>query len=136
MKMNCYPLFLSQFITFRQIAGKRIHAGRQALAGLGLTTALLLSGCGIIYIPDVQQGNMITSENVNRVKRGMTRQQVRFVLGTPLIQDPFHKNRWDYHYSYRSGKTGDVESSRATVTFRNGKVVKITKNLSPKKETK
>lgn len=128
MKMNCYPLFLSRFTDNRHVL-----AGRQALAGLGLSVTLLLSGCGIIYIPDVQQGNMITSENVNRVKRGMTRQQVRFVLGTPLIQDPFHKNRWDYHYSYRSGKTGDVESSRATITFRKGKVVKITKNLAKTK---
>ena len=96
---------------------------------------LLLGGCGIIYIPDVQQGNMITSENISRVKRGMTRQQVRFVMGTPLIQDPFHKNRWDYHYSFRSGKTGEVESSRATIIFRNGKVVKVTRNLAKTKNS-
>lgn len=118
--MISYSLFLNRFTQKTRV--------------LALLAALLPGGCGVIYVPDVQQGNLITAENISRIKQGMTAQQVRFVLGTPLIQDPFHKDRWDYHYSYRSGETGEVEIQRATIMFRNGKVDKITKNLSPVKK--
>ena len=51
-----------------------------------------------IYKLDVQQGNIITAEMLMGLKPGMTRAQVKYVLGTPLIQDSFHENRWDYIY--------------------------------------
>lgn len=67
-----------------------------------LLVVSLLFGCAYIptvpYKIDIQQGNVVTQEMVEKLKPGMTRSQVRFVLGTPLITDVFHNNRWDYFY--------------------------------------
>lgn len=68
------------------------------------------------YTLDIPQGNLITQEMVDKLKPGMTRSQVRFVLGTPLVVDPFHAQRWDFVYSLR--KSGAViESRRMTALF-------------------
>ena len=61
-------------------------------------------GCVRVYVPDVQQGNVITQGMVDQLKVGMNRRQVQFILGTPLIMDPFHQDRWDYYYSLKRGK--------------------------------
>ena len=60
------------------------------------------------YKIDVQQGNVLTQDMVAQLKPGQTREQVRFILGTPLLADIFHQQRWDYVYSYRNGRTGEV----------------------------
>ena len=60
------------------------------------------------YKIDVQQGNVLTQEMVAQLKPGQTRDQVRFILGTPLITDIFHQQRWDYVYRYHNGQTGTV----------------------------
>jgi outer membrane protein assembly factor BamE len=62
--------------------------------------ALQLAGCGWLapYRIDIQQGNFVSQEMVAQLKRGMTKEQVRFVLGTPLVTDIFHAERWDYVY--------------------------------------
>ena len=90
-----------------------------------LITALLLAGCGGIpkiptlapYKIDIQQGNYVTQDMVAKLKPGMSRSQVRFALGTPLIVDPFHADRWDYVYTLH--KKGElVEQRLVTVVFR------------------
>ncbi|XSG86366.1 MAG: outer membrane protein assembly factor BamE [Methylohalobius sp. ZOD2] len=63
--------------------------------------SLVLTGCA--YKIDVQQGNVITQKQVNQLRPGMTPDQVRYVLGTPLLRDPFHPRRWDYVYSLQEG---------------------------------
>ncbi len=80
------------------------------------------------YRPDVQQGNVLEPEAVARIRPGMTRDQVRFVLGTPLIQDPFHPDRWDYVYLFID-RTGDQHSSRARLTlfFEGDRLVRMVK---------
>jgi outer membrane protein assembly factor BamE len=97
---------------------------------------LLLAGCSL-YNPieklrphkiDVQQGNAITQEMVDKLKPGMTQSQVRFILGTPLVQDPFHPNRWDY--VYRFVKAGVVtEERRISVVFEDGKLKGLEGNV-------
>jgi outer membrane protein assembly factor BamE len=73
------------------------------------------------YKVDVQQGNVVTDEMISKVKPGMTKAQVRFALGTPLITDPFHAERWDYVYRMR--KEGElVQQSRLTVVFEDDKL--------------
>lgn len=84
--------------------------------------ALLLCGCSIselpfVYHPDIQQGTVITQEMVKRLEPGMTREQVRFVLGSPLLDTPFHQDRWDYVYRLEPGDGGPLESYRLTVFF-------------------
>lgn len=69
------------------------------------------------YKIDIQQGNVLTQEMVSQLKPGQTRDQVRFLLGTPLVVDIFHQQRWDYVYRYLSGQTGKVESRKFTVFF-------------------
>lgn len=69
------------------------------------------------YKIDVQQGNVLSQEMVAQLKPGQTRDQVRFLLGTPLIADMFHQQRWDYVYRYQNGQTGQVEARRFVVFF-------------------
>lgn len=68
------------------------------------------------YKLDIPQGNVITQEMVDKLKPGMTRSQVRFVLGTPLVVDPFRSNRWDFVYALQKGGKV-VESRRVTILF-------------------
>ena len=85
--------------------------------------ALCLAGC--IYKIDVQQGNLVTQDSVAKLKKGMTKSEVRQLLGTPLLADPFHGNRWDYYFSSATrGKT--TERTRLSVFFENDKLASVT----------
>ena len=71
-----------------------------------LVTAALLNGCSYLKYPDihkvtVQQGNIVNQEMVDQLRPGMTRSQVRYILGTPLLMDTFDQDRWDYYYSIK-----------------------------------
>ena len=99
---------------------------------LSLTfVVLLLSGCFLVpHRIDMQQGNYVDQEMVAKLKPDMTRSQVRFVLGTPLVTDPFHPDRWDY--VYMTGKAGDVKRKRrVTVVFNGDKLVRIEGDVVP-----
>jgi outer membrane protein assembly factor BamE len=95
--------------------------------------ALFLAGCSQVpTIPnpisahkiDIQQGNVVTQEMVDKLRPGMTQSQVRFILGTPLVVDTFHKDRWDYVYRYE--KSGSlVEHRRLIVVFENDKLARL-----------
>jgi outer membrane protein assembly factor BamE len=69
------------------------------------------------YKIDIQQGNVLSQEMVAQLKPGQTRDQVRFLLGTPMIADVFHQQRWDYVYRFLNGATGQVQSRRFSVYF-------------------
>ncbi len=76
------------------------------------------------YRIDVRQGNYVTQEMVARLKPGMSRDQVRFALGTPLVADLFHANRWDYVYRFEPGR-GEVQLRRLVVFFEDNKLVRV-----------
>ncbi len=82
------------------------------------------------YRLDVRQGNFVTQEMVSQLKVGQTREQVRFVLGTPLLTDPFHDSRWDYVYRYDNGK-GDVQQRRLSVYFDNNTLARVAGDVAP-----
>jgi len=89
---------------------------------------LLLAGCSsvpsLLYKIEIQQGNVITQEMVNKLKPGMTRSQVRFALGSPMISDAFHENRWDYLYRFEQrGRL--IEQRKLTIFFDNDHLVGI-----------
>ena len=103
------------------------------LAASGVAAAILLSGCNTVadvwdnatdYVPyflkpyrdDVHQGNLVTSEMVLQLEKGMTDAQVQFLLGVPLVRDQFHPNRWDYVYFLQRG-SGERQLRRLTVFF-------------------
>jgi len=82
---------------------------------------LLLSGCNKDKIPgvyriDIQQGNAVDQDMINKLKPGMTKNQVAYVMGTPLIIDTFHPNRWDYVYNFHPGN-GQREQRKLTLFF-------------------
>ncbi|NUU00384.1 outer membrane protein assembly factor BamE [Herbaspirillum robiniae] len=69
------------------------------------------------YRIDIQQGNFVSKEMVAQLRPGLTRDQVRFVLGTPLLNDMFHSNRWDYDFRLAKG-SGEIMTSRVSVFFK------------------
>jgi outer membrane protein assembly factor BamE len=73
------------------------------------------------YRPDVQQGNVITRDMVEQIRPGMTRDQVRFMLGTPMLRDVFHEDRWDYPYMLTRG-SGETQIRKLVVFFADGHV--------------
>lgn len=96
---------------------------RMLLAGL----LALASGC--VYRIDVQQGNLLDDKDIDAVQPGMTRSQVRFLLGTPVVEDSFHHDRWDYVYYLRRGRSSREEKRWVIVTFADDKVAAIRKDV-------
>lgn len=83
-----------------------------------------LAGCSFKpYRIDIQQGNVVTAEQFAQLKLGMTREQVRFLLGTPLLTDIFHDTRWDYYYRMDQGATREVSSRGLSIYFNAAGVV-------------
>lgn len=100
-----------------------------------LSASLALAGCPSVPIPgvhkiDIQQGNVITQEMVSKLKPGMTKNQVKFVLGTPPITDAFHQDRWDYVYSLQQGG-GERQQRRLTLFFDGDKLARIEGDIKP-----
>ena len=88
-----------------------------------ILVALLLAGC-TAYKMDIQQGNDVTRDMIAKLQLGMTRSQVRFALGTPLVVDPFRNDRWDYVYLYQKAGTV-IERRRLMVHFSEDKLARV-----------
>ncbi len=91
--------------------------------------SLLLAACSAAptvkpYRIDIRQGNVVTQEMVAQLKPGLTKDQVRFVLGSPLVADMFHTDRWDYIYYFNPGQ-GELQQRRLTVFFEQGKLARL-----------
>jgi outer membrane protein assembly factor BamE len=91
-----------------------------------LVLTLQLAACGWLapYRIDIQQGNFLSQEMVAQLKRGMTKEQVRFVLGTPLVTDIFHAERWDYVYLLDRPGQPRVQR-RLAVFFEDGRLSRL-----------
>jgi outer membrane protein assembly factor BamE len=117
----------------------RTHS--QTLRGVLLLGCLLaLTACSIprlqfpgVYKIDIQQGNIITQEMIDQLRPGMTKRQVTFVMGTPLIRDPFDQDRWDYVYNYQPGG-GERGQERVTMFFENDLLTHFTGDFKPSEE--
>ncbi len=92
-----------------------------------LASTLSLLGSACVYRINIQQGNFLDQAAVDQVKAGMTRSQVRYLLGSPMVADSFNKERWDYIYYLRKGRTRHVDSRRVTVYFDGERVAKLDK---------
>jgi outer membrane protein assembly factor BamE len=77
------------------------------------------------YKVNIQQGNFLEAEDIERIDEGMSRSQVRFLLGTPMISDAFNTQRWDYVFYLKIGRTGDIIQSRFTVFFEGDTVARV-----------
>jgi outer membrane protein assembly factor BamE len=94
------------------------------LAALAVLAAAIGAG-GCVYRMNVQQGNLLDAEQVEQLEVGMTRSQVRFLLGTPMVIDSFDANRWDYIYSLRQGRSRKVTKRHLVVWFDGDTVTRI-----------
>lgn len=83
-----------------------------------------------MYKIGIPQGNIITQDMVDQLRPGMTKRQVIFVMGTPLVRDPFHQNRWDYIYSYQPGGE-ERGQERVSVFFEDETLVSFTGDFTP-----
>ena len=123
--------------------GRTRAAALGRLVPLALATLLLAAGCaqrdpnrsGLFepFRTDLPQGNYLTREVLDQVKPGMTRDQVRFALGTPLLRHIFHPDRWDYVFRYQF-PNGRAELRRATIMFSGDRVTTIDATPLPDKE--
>lgn len=85
-----------------------------------------LSACGIVYRPDIQQGNILQQSTIEQLKLGMTEEQVHYLLGSCVLQPPFQLNRDDYVYFYQPGH-GESMQRHITLLFSNGRLRSIKK---------
>lgn len=94
---------------------------------------LALAGCSFpgVYKIDIQQGNVVTQDMIDQLRPGMTRRQVRFIMGNPLLTDTFHADRWDYLYSLQPGG-GERQQERMTIVFNsNDQLVSLSGDFKP-----
>ena len=119
---------------------------RPALTTVVLIAAALLAGCAsstdggskLVSFPgaykiDIQQGNVITQEMVNKLRPGMSRNQVQFVMGTPLMEDAFDQDRWDYVYSNQPGGKKRTQQT-LTIFFKDDRLASIEGDFRPDTE--
>jgi len=101
-----------------------------------LGASLILGGCArmndlpIVFKPDIQQGNILDQEAVDKLEPGMSSTQVRYLMGTPMLVDVFHPERWDYVYSLKKG--GDKpDMQRLTLYFEDNRLQRLEGDLRP-----
>ncbi len=82
----------------------------------------------LVYRIDIQQGNVIEQDMIDKLEPGMDKAKVRFIMGTPLLQDPFHSDRWEYIYSYEPGN-GNREQRHLAVHFKDDKLTHLDGNV-------
>jgi len=96
---------------------------RSFILPLGLAAAIGLSGCSsfnaLVYKIDIPQGNYLEQDQVDKLRIGMTPEQVQYVLGSPMLVDSFNPNQWVYVYSFKPGK-GETEQRQLVVNFTEG----------------
>lgn len=117
------------------------------LISISLASSLALGGCGsmadlgnaipnaldrmpLIYRPTIQQGNVISQDDINQLQPGMAKRQVRFLLGTPMLDDVFHTDRWDYLYTKGVGSRPE-EIKKVTLEFEDDRLVSIEGDYRP-----
>lgn len=98
-------------------------------------TALFLTGCSLEWLPfvyrlDIHQGNVVSQEMVDQLKPGLTKRQVAFIMGAPLVADPFHDDRWDYIYSNQPGGEPRVQKT-ITLVFNDDELAGLQGDFKP-----
>ncbi|MHB2040062.1 MAG: outer membrane protein assembly factor BamE [Acidiferrobacteraceae bacterium] len=106
---------------------RKRHLLRLALL---VTVTFSAGACSLLYQPDIQQGNIITARSLRRLRIGMTKDQVRYLLGAAPLKDAFFHDRWDYYYSYERDGGRRVQQT-LTLHFAKGRLVSMSGTLAP-----
>jgi outer membrane protein assembly factor BamE len=109
------------------------HDSLRALSSVAIVSLLLAATSGCVYRMNIQQGNFLEARTVDQLQSGMTRNQVRYLLGTPMVPDAFNRDRWDYLYYFKRGRLTRPEERHLIVFFHEDKVEKFVKNNVPTK---
>ena len=96
---------------------------KQFLSLLVLVACTALIGC--VYQAPIAQGNLLKQDDVDQIEVGMTRSQIRFLLGTPMVDDPFHADRWDYVYYLKTGRRDAIFKRWVSVKFEGDRVSEV-----------
>jgi outer membrane protein assembly factor BamE len=96
-----------------------------------LCALLALPAGGCVYRINIQQGNYLDPAALEQLQVGMTRSQVRYLLGTPMVPDAFDKDRWDYLFYFKRGRLRDPEQRKVTVFFEEDKVTRFERGNEP-----
>ena len=114
-----------------RLSPDRLNMRNLILTFIAVLQLTLAAGC--VYVAPVSQGNLLDQADVDQVEVGMTRNQVRFLLGTPMIDDPFHIDRWDYVYYLKIGRKDAAFKRWLSIHFENDRVTDIVseQELSP-----
>lgn len=104
-----------------------MSAFSRAAVSLILVLGIALGAAGCVYRPNIQQGNLVKTEDIDQVTAGMTRSQVRYLLGTPMLADPFDPQRWDYIYTFQRGREKGRDRGHFIVRFEGDKVSRVEK---------
>ncbi len=105
---------------------------RKSLISICVLIVIFAAG-GCVYQANLSQGNVIKQDDLDQVEVGMTRNQVRFLLGTPMIEDPFHEDRWEYVYFVKIGRDDAIFKRWISILFNGDRVSEIIdgQELSP-----
>jgi outer membrane protein assembly factor BamE len=108
---------------------------QKSLVGLALLLSLQLSACNYSWIPftyrqDIHQGNVVSQEMVDQLRPGMSQRQVAFIMGTPMLVDPFHEDRWDYIYSNQPGNDVRIQKN-VTLIFQGDQLSQLQGDFRP-----
>lgn len=99
----------------------------RSFVAVSLLGLLFLGSSGCVYRIPIQQGNFLDTKDIEQVTTGMTQSQVRYLLGTPMIADPFTKDRWDYMYYLKTNTMTSAVQRHFVVYFDQGKVSRVEK---------
>jgi outer membrane protein assembly factor BamE len=114
-------------------------SSKNAIAIALSLSAVLLGGCSVgsaieklhPYRMDVRQGNYVDQGMLSKLRPGMTQDQVRLIMGSPLLTDIFHKDRWDYVYRFTDGSNGAIQDRRIALIFEQEKLVRVEGDVVP-----
>ena len=93
-------------------------------------STLFLGACIKPFQPDIQQGNILNNSDLKEISKGMSKQEVLYILGTPMVIDPFNEQRWDYFYSLRDQRRNQTDQRIITVVFEDDQLASISGDVT------
>ena len=105
------------------------HDLRNLWRSLALAAATIALG-GCVYRMNIQQGNLLEEDTIDQVEVGMSRSAVEFLLGTPMVADSFHQDRWDYPYYLKIGRSRNIQRRWIIVYFEGDQVSRIERDVT------